>query len=198
MKYHVLYNPKAGNGTGETETKNIEKHLAGEEIVYYDLTQNDTAGLIAKFPLCDKIVVSGGDGTLNRFINDTADMEISHDVYYFATGSGNDFIHDLGGNKDDAPVLINEYIKDLPEVTVNGKTYKFLNGVGYGIDGYCCEIGDKLREKSDKPVNYAGIAIKGLLFHFKPRNAEIDVDGKKYSFKKVWLAPTMHGRFYGG
>lgn len=25
MKYHVLYNPKAGNGTGETETKNIEK-----------------------------------------------------------------------------------------------------------------------------------------------------------------------------
>ena len=80
MKYHVLYNPKAGNGTGETETKNIEKHLAGEEIVYYDLTQNDTAGLIAKFPLCDKIVVSGGDGTLNRFINDTADMEISHDV----------------------------------------------------------------------------------------------------------------------
>ena len=193
MKYHVLYNPKAGNGTGETETKNIEKHLAGEEIVYYDLTQNDTAGLIAKFPLCDKIVVSGGDGTLNRFINDTADMEISHDVYYFATGSGNDFIHDLGGNKDDAPVLINEYIKDLPEVTVNGKTYKFLNGVGYGIDGYCCEIGDKLREKSDKPVNYAGIAIKGLLFHFKPRNAEIDVDGKKYSFKKVWLAPTMHG-----
>ena len=198
MKYHVLYNPKAGNGTGETETKNIEKHLAGEEIVYYDLTQNDTAELIAGFPLCDKIVVSGGDGTLNRFINDTADMEISHDVYYFATGSGNDFIHDLGGNKDDAPVLINEYIKDLPEVTVNGKTYKFLNGVGYGIDGYCCEIGDKLREKSDKPVNYAGIAIKGLLFHFKPRNAEIEVDGKKYSFKKVWLAPTMHGRFYGG
>ena len=198
MKYHVLYNPKAGNGTGETETKNIEKYLAGEEIVYYDLTQNDTAELIAGFPLRDKIVVSGGDGTLNRFINDTADMEISHDVYYFATGSGNDFIHDLGGNKDDAPVLINEYIKDLPEVTVKGKTYKFLNGVGCGIDGYCCEIGDKLRKKSDKPVNYAGIAIKGLLFHFKPRNAEIEVDGKKYFFKKVWLAPTMHGRFYGG
>lgn len=36
------------------------------------------------------------------------------------------------------------------------------------------------------------------MFHFKPRNAEIEVDGKKYTFKKVWLAPTMHGRFYGG
>lgn len=198
MKYHVLYNPKAGNGTGETETKNIEKFLSGEEVVYYDVTLNDTAKLISKIPLGDKIAISGGDGTLNRFVNDMKDMEINHDVYYFATGSGNDFIHDLGGNKGDKPVLINEYIKDLPEVTVNGKTYKFINGVGYGIDGYCCEIGDKLREKSDKPVNYAGIAIKGLLFHFKPRNAEIEVDGKKYTFKKVWLAPTMHGRFYGG
>ena len=26
----------------------------------------------------------------------------------------------------------------------------------------------------------------------------ITVDGKEYRFKKVWLAPTMHGRFYGG
>lgn len=26
----------------------------------------------------------------------------------------------------------------------------------------------------------------------------ITVDGKEYSYKKVWLAPTMHGRFYGG
>lgn len=66
MKYQVLYNPKAGNGMGETETKNIEKYLPGGEIVYYDLTQNNTAELIAKFPLCNKIVISGGDGTLNR------------------------------------------------------------------------------------------------------------------------------------
>lgn len=128
MKYQVLYNPKAGNGTGETETKNIEKYLPGGEIVYYDLTQNNTAELIAKFPLCDKIVISDGDGTLNRFINDTADMEILHDVYYFATGSGNDFIHDLGGNKDDAPVLINEYIKDLPKLRSTAKLINSLTG----------------------------------------------------------------------
>lgn len=198
MKYHVLYNPKAGNGTGETETKNVERYLGGADVVYYDLTQNETRELLPKIPLSDKVIISGGDGTLNRFVNDVANIDVHHEIYYFATGSGNDFIHDLGGNKGDAPVLINEYIKDLPEVTVNGTTYKFINGVGYGIDGYCCEVGDQLREKTDKPVNYTSIAIKGLLFHFKPRNAEIEVDGKKYAFKKVWLAPTMHGRFYGG
>ena len=99
MKYHVLYNPKAGNGTGESLTKNIEKFLSGDEVVYYDLTQNKTVELIAKIPRSEKIVISGGDGTLNRFVNDTANIGIRHDVYYFATGSGNDFIHDLGGNE---------------------------------------------------------------------------------------------------
>ena len=119
-------------------------------------------------------------------------------MYYFAAGSGNDFAHDLGKAKDDAPFVITEYLKDLPTVTVKGKAYKFLNGVGYGIDGYCCEVGDKQRETSDKPVNYTAIAIKGLLFHFKPCNAKITVDGVEHTYNKVWLAPTMNGRFYGG
>ena len=93
---------------------------------------------------------------------------------------------------------IGKYLKHLPQVEVNGKKYLFLNGVGYGIDGYCCEVGDKLRETSDKPVNYAGIAIKGLLFHYKPTAAKVTVDGVEHSYRKVWIAPTMHGRFYGG
>ena len=95
-------------------------------------------------------------------------------------------------------VELNEFIEKLPVANVNGKEYRFLNNVGFGIDGYCCEMGDKLRGQSDKPVNYTGIAIKGLLFHYKPTNATVIVDGKEYSFKKVWLAPTMNGRFYGG
>ena len=71
-------------------------------------------------------------------------------------------------------------------------------GIGYGIDGYCCEVGDKLRETSDKPINYAGIAIKGLLFHYHPTSATVIVDGVEHKYKKVWLAPTMNGRYYGG
>lgn len=87
----------------------------------------------------------------------------------------------------------------MPVVTVNGKKYRFLNGVGYGIDGYCCEIGDMMREKdSTKKINYTTIAIKGLLFGYKPTNAKVTVDGKEYNFKKVWICPTMVGRYYGG
>ena len=77
------------------------------------------------------------------------------------------------------------------------KEYIFINGVGYGIDGYCCEVGDALKEKGKTP-NYTSIAITGLLFKFKPVNATVTVDGIKKEFKKVWIAPTMFGRHYGG
>lgn len=37
-----------------------------------------------------------------------------------------------------------------------------------------------------------------MLFHYKPRDAVITVDGINCPYKKVWLAPTMNGRYYGG
>ena len=47
-------------------------------------------------------------------------------------------------------------------------------------------------------MNYTSIAIKGLLFHYKPTNAKVTVDGKIHTYKKVWIAPTMNGKYYGG
>jgi diacylglycerol kinase family enzyme len=144
------------------------------------------------------MIICGGDGTLNRFVNDVKGLQFSNKVLYYACGSGNDFLRDIP-HDEGKPVAFNEYMENLPTVLVNGKEYVFLNGVGYGIDGYCCEVGDKLRaEKPGQNINYAGIAIKGLLFHYKPTNATVIVDGKEYAYKKVWLAPTMYGRYYGG
>ena len=196
MKYHVLFNPHAGNGLGEEKARGLTMDA---ELCFCDMTKLDSyASFFAEIGPEDGVIIAGGDGTLNRFVNDTEGLSIPNDILYYAIGSGNDFLKDLNKEVGCAPFSIKEYLKDLPTVTVKGKTCRFLNNVGFGIDGYCCEVGDKLRQTSDKPINYAGIAIKGLLFHFKPRNAVVTVDGKTYEFKKVWLAPTMNGRYYGG
>ena len=144
------------------------------------------------------IIICGGDGTLNRFLNDTEDIRPDCDIYYYPSGSGNDCARDIGAERNKPPVLINRYIERLPEICVNGTVHRFINGIGYGIDGYCCEKGDELRGKGDGEVNYTAIAIKGLLFHYKPTGATITVDGVEHRFEKVWLAPTMIGRYYGG
>ena len=191
----ALYNPLSCNGNGKENAEKL-KEILKEEIEFKDIRNIDFGEFFSSTPDDTKVIICGGDGTLNCFVNFyTGEYPYGRDIYYFAAGSGNDFVKDVG---KDGIILLNPYIKNLPVVTVKGKEYKVLNGVGYGIDGYCCEEGDKLRAKSVKRINYTSIAIKGLLFKFKPANAVVIADGKEYSFKRAWLAPTMNGRYYGG
>ncbi|MBQ8342764.1 MAG: diacylglycerol kinase family protein [Clostridia bacterium] len=199
MKYCVLYNPYSDNQHGEERAKKLEEVLSGNEFVYQDVTKvDDYRAFFAGMDEGAELILCGGDGTLNRFANNIEGIENLPKISFFACGSGNDFLRDVGDNGG-KPVPMNEYLKNLPTVTVKGNTYRFINGVGYGIDGYCCEVGDKLREEyPGKKINYTGIAIKGLLFHYKPTGATITIDGKEHRFEKVWLAPAMFGRCYGG
>lgn len=196
MKYYALFNPFAGNGKCLQDVKLLEENYKDIDLI--DMTTVSYAEFFGGLEADDTVIICGGDGTLNRFVNDTFGIDIGNDILYYPVGTGNDFAHDLGKKAGDLPFKINEYLTDLPCVYVNRQKRLFLNGIGYGIDGYCCEVGDRLKEKSDKPVNYTSIAIKGLLFHFKRPNATVVVDGKEHSYKKVWLAPAMNGRFYGG
>lgn len=195
--YHVLYNPLSGNGQGAVSVETIKKIIKEEELKLINVSEvKDYASFFAGLAEEDSVVVAGGDGTLNYFINDVDGVEIKNKVYFYALGTGNDFKNDVAPTEEGL-IEINDYIKDLPIVEVKGMTRRFINGIGYGIDGYCCEVADKLA-KENKPINYTGIAIKGLLFFYKPTNATVTVDGETKEFKKVWLAPSMNGRFYGG
>ena len=197
--HYIIYNALSGNKQGEEYSRLLLGNHAPVDAKLIDIT---SIGSYADFWAGvdfenDTVILSGGDGTLNRFINDNAELQLPKNLFYFATGSGNDFKKDVADG-DNAPIPLHKYIQNLPTVTVNGKTSYFINGIGYGIDGYCCEVGDMQKQKSDKPVNYTAIAIKGLLFHFKPTNAKVTVDGVTKEYKKVWIAPTMKGRYYGG
>ena len=199
MQYLILYNPHAGNGRGEENALTIQNVLPDEKLTFRDMTGiEDYRAFFEAVPRDTGVVICGGDGTLNRFLNETADLPLQDELFYYPGGSGNDFLRDVAAREDSGLIRLKKYIAKLPTVTVKGKTYRFLNGVGYGIDGYCCQVGDALREKPEKKVNYTSIAIKGLLFHYAPTRAVVTVDGQPHTYEKVWLAPTMNGRYYGG
>lgn len=195
----ILYNPLSDNGSGKANAEKIKDILTADELKFVDITSINLKDYFANVSEHDKIVVAGGDGTICCLVNKFEGNIPEHPIYYFPIGSGNDFKRDLEseGNTEEL-ILLNPYIENLPTVTISGKSTLFLNGIGFGIDGYCCEEGDKLRKTSPDSINYTSIAIKGLLFHFKPRNATITVDGVKHTYKSVWIAPTMNGRYYGG
>lgn len=198
MKNYLIYNPLAGNGKS-IDTINVLINKKYSDTVFCDITEiNDLNSFVSSLNAEDKIIICGGDGTLNNFINSVNTDNLPNKILFLPTGSGNDFIHDLGYDSLTEPLEIGEYIKNLPILSVNGKSYKFINGIGYGIDGYVCYEGNRLRKLKGKSINYTLIALKGLIYAFKPVNATVTVDGKEYKYKKVWLAPSMKGKFFGG
>ena len=197
---YIMYNPLAGNRTCEEACKGAADIFGSDDKRYIDLLSvNDLEAFIKNLSADDQIVICGGDGTLNHIVNSIDTSALEQDVFYYPCGSGNDFYHDIDPEGGDSAFRINRYLKCIPKVRINGKESYFINGIGYGIDGYCCEEGDRQRIKSPgRKVNYTIIALKGLLYDFKRVNAKVTVDGKTSEFSDVWMAPTMNGRFYGG
>ena len=193
---YILYNPLSGHGKSAESAKKLNSECPDESIAI-DMTEISYSDLFSRISGEDTVTILGGDGTLNRFINETDGIIIPCRIFYYPAGTGNDFYADVCDGEADAPIEITGYLKGLPTVTVDGVDHKFINGVGFGIDGYCCEVGDRMHAEGKVP-NYTAIAIKGLLFKFKPRAATVIVDGVEKQYKKVWIAPTMFGRRYGG
>ena len=195
---YVLYNTLSNNKQGEKAADELIAKIGGAE--KKSVIGIDYVAFLNELTAKDVVYLVGGDGTLNIFVNAVYGQTFKCKIYFCPAGSGNDFINDVKDDEayKDGIVDIMKFVKNLPTVYVNGMKRRFINGIGFGLDGVCCEMGDAQRAKSDKPVNYSSIAIKLVLYKFKPRTAVVTVDGVEHIYKKVWIAPSMKGRYYGG
>lgn len=192
---YIFFNDCAGRDSDGRKCK-IREFFKNEPISFHDVqTLDDKLSFLEGLTKKDKLVIMGGDGTLNHFVNGIDEREWNFPIYCYGAGTGNDFLNDI--ECAEGIVRINEYIRNLPRLRVKGESYKFLNGVGFGIDGYCCEVGNEKKHCGKSP-NYTTIAIGGLLGKYKTRKARVTVDGVSYEYDNVWLATTMKGRYFGG
>jgi len=195
---YLLYNPLANNSKGEQDAR----QWAAENNVECNFTSlleiKDMKAFFDGLNEEDAVILTGGDGTLNRFANDVYGYEFKIPVDYVKCGSGNDFYRDNEKYVKNGRIDLRPFLRNLPLITVKGIQRRFLNGIGYGLDGETCRVGDIQRATSDKPVNYTNIAIKLLLGGYKLNKATVTVDGETNKYENVWLASTMKGRFYGG
>lgn len=199
MKKYILYNPIAGNERGDGVAKKLGSLYIGYEVEYLDILKIESfENFFSSINDEDDVIICGGDGTLNRFANRINGIDVKNKLFYYSAGSGNDFLNDLEKPFGSEPLLINDYMENLPTVEINGITFRFFNGIGFGIEGTVCAVGNKLRETSNKKINYTSIALRLILFSFRPRNAKITVDGETFEHRKVWLASSMYGRYFGG
>ena len=197
---YILYNPLANGGRGDKGLPDVLAALAAETPQVLDITQIDTAAFLGGLTADDKVVLCGGDGTVNRLVNDLCGQAPAVPIHVWRYGTGNDFIRDviLDDPHNDAPtILLNEHMPDLPVVQIAGREpFRFLNGCSCGVDALVCGMVEESR-LSPKKSGYAVTALRAFR-RYQPVHGRVTVDGEVREYDRIWLAVSMNGRFQGG
>ncbi len=199
---YLLFNELADNGKAKENAQALEEELSSfyPKLKLVSLQNLEMDSFLKTLKSDDNVILFGGDGTVNHFVNTLGSNIIPCPIFLREAGTGNDFALDIKEKMDEKTKLtrINEFIEDLPYVEVKGKTYRFINGIGFGIDGECCVKAEKMKKEGATDIDYSKITIDLLLHSFKGRNAVVKVDDKEMKLNRVYIASAMNGRYYGG
>lgn len=217
--YHIIINPASRSGKGlQIWKKQVEPALHAEGVSYrsyFSEKAGDVAHIAAEIlssttnrPL--KIILLGGDGTINEFIQKIPDLS---DVIlgYIPTGSSNDLARDL--ELPAAPVEALHLIlraetihsMDLGTITYDdGYSHHFIGSSGIGFDAAVCENVQRSRLKiflnklGLGKLVYLGIALKQL-FCAKSVSCTLTLDnGQPINIRSILFVACMLHRFEGG
>lgn len=193
----LLYNPLSRNGKNEKFIQKIIHQLKsdGRPVVSYSILAIDDVDIfLSGCNEDDRIIIVGGDGTINHLANRIHGISFSQDLCMLQAGTGNDFIRSL--KTKEKVVSIKSYIKNLPTVIYQDQKRYFLNGAGAGLDGMIGYLVNHSKFKKNK-MNYFRHAFEGFA-KFKPIAATITIDGQQIREEKLWFASMMHSAYFGG
>ena len=232
--YYCIVNPSSRSGKGKSIWNKLEQLFKEANIEYKALyTKGPGHATELVHELTDKsksdrvlpirLVVLGGDGSLNEAINGIDDFENTY-VGYIPTGSSNDFSRDLSYPKN-VSILIKRILEgkvvrtlDIGKVTYNSMTKPmsrlhddnikssrlFDVSCGIGFDAGVCEealsSGTKnfLNKIGLGKLTYGAIAVRQLLKADKIPCDIIFEDGTTKHFKRFILIAAMIHHYEGG
>ena len=217
--YHVIINPAAKSGKGKLLWKQLE-HVFKEQGVAYEThftTQEKDARRYAEdltfsgAPV--KLLVCGGDGTLNEALQGIHDLD-AVELAYIPQGSANDFARDFPEQGKPAErlkrILTREpYRIDIGLVRIlaeDGTHYvrRFAGSSGIGYDAAVCEEVDRsfmkryLNRLHLGKIAYLIVALRQLM-KLTQHPVRIVVDKEyKIDMKRCLFSAFMVHRYEGG
>lgn len=196
-KWLVLVNPNAGTGKCRKDWPFINKILKEKEFDFITVFTKKRlhAIILTKKYICEgfrKIIVVGGDGTLNEVINGIFAQSICPSteitVGMIPVGTGNDWARMFGIPADynrAAEIILNRniFVQDAGKAffKLNNKNYNryFINIAGTGFDALVTKKTNKLKERGKSGTLLYLLSILTGLFKYNPSKITIDIDGMK-------------------
>lgn len=215
---YIIVNQAAKTGKSMGVWKEVRTYLA-EWNIQYKAFRTQYAGhariLAQKISsLADediRIIVLGGDGTVNEVINGIVDFERVK-LGVIPAGSGNDFAKGVQISMDVEQnlrnIIFNEtvYACDLGIVTYEGceRPRYFAISSGYGFDAIVCKMANesKLKKRLNKyglgKLAYIMIAVKTLL-SMDTCQASVMLDGRSmFGYNQLVFSASMNTKAEGG
>ena len=215
-RWFVIVNPTSGGGKGLTEFPKIS-HLLRESGIDHDPVFTEHRYHAAELSVeavnrgYRKLIVVGGDGTLNEVVNglfiqkQCEPKEITLAV--IAVGTGNDWVRTFGIPRNYTAVVraIKEgytYLQDVGKVTYTEskvqQTRYMANVAGLGFDAHVIKIFNHLKLKGYKGKwLYIYSLLKGY-FSARPAGATIEVDGEVIHNRLLFSLAVGICRYNGG
>jgi YegS/Rv2252/BmrU family lipid kinase len=198
---HVLVNPVAGNYKCRRSIPRLRSKLL-ERGIDHHLEVSRYQGHIRKLALtakehgCKRIIVCGGDGTINEAINALVDSDVRLGI--LPLGTGNDFARTLGIKEDldfACNVLLEEKVRKVDLVKVNGSKY-FGSVGGVGFDAEVASWANRYKRFVPGAAIYL-LAILAKLFTYKFKKVAITHDTGNHT-GEILMAAIGNTEWYGG
>ncbi len=197
----LIYNPTAGRGRARRHVREVEEYLRakGARVDCEPSTGPDDLVRIAaessRANTYDRVVVAGGDGTLNLAIREF-DLE-NGTLALIPTGSGDDFARVAGIPRDIRGAcdnVINGRVREFDVALANNLRY--LGVAGLGFDSEVAEYANRNVKFLRGSAVYF-YAILRVLPKFTPRPVHIRTENSARD-ERIMFAAIGNTRQYGG
>ncbi len=187
-----MYNPLAGKGRAQKETKLVVEFFKKKGIRY---TIQSTSSCTA-FEQFDCLVLIGGDGTLNYMLNQH--FPIPCPVLLIKGGTGNDFYTHLYGQLKTIELLELLLQKLHIQAIDIGKCnqHYFINGFGLGFDAAVVQTNTAKKQITGKLGYLLDVFLN--LFHYNEQVISLKIDDEHPIQCSLFMLTIANGRTYGG
>jgi len=211
----AIVNRAAGGGKTERDWPLISQYLKQHGIPFEPHFTNRRlhASIIARNMIKEgysKIIVVGGDGTMNEVINGLFAQERINTTEVMlgmiSVGTGNDWarMFSIPADYEEAVLTIKQqktFIQDAGLVSYrkNGKEWKryFINIAGMGFGARVVERSNRMKDKGKSGPFLYFYNIFYSLLRYKAQQAEIEIDGITYD-RSIFSMNVGIGKYNGG
>lgn len=201
-KVLLVYNPKSGNRQFVNYIDRVVGVFQGKKLQVIPIRLDRSSALKDAFKTAErekvvKVLIAGGDGTINNVVNTMLASGVNLPIALFPSGTANDFAHyyDIPSNIDHMLDIAKEDNYSYADMgQVNGKYFVNVAAMGFLVD-----VSQKTDPDTKTTLGVMSYYLKGVREVPNLKPISMRVKSEEYTGEdKIYFMLVMNGKSAGG